>query len=103
MSEQETVSVKLVKLTSDQCLSYYGDMLSMDEWEKFDYMHDSGLFWLDEELWIVKEKKDFELSDFIDVSKKTDTELEFTASWYNGGCGFSEIVEEAFKKGALNA
>jgi hypothetical protein len=100
MSEQETVTAKLVKLTDSECLFYYGDMLSMDEDEKWEYRYENGLFWLDGNLWQVKEKKEYDYSDFVNVSKKTDTELEFTASWYNGGCSFTEIVEEAFKKGA---
>lgn len=99
MSEQETVSVKLVKLTFDQCAPYYVEMLSMDSYDKEEYCYDNGLFWLGGDLWEVKEKNDFEYSDFINVSKKTDTELEFTASWYNGGCSFGEVVEDAFKKG----
>ena len=101
MSEQETIAAKLVKLTDDQCLPFYGDMLSMDEDEKWDYRYENGLFWLDGNLWQLKDRQDYDYGDFIKVSRKTDTELEleFTASWYNGGASFGEIVEEAFKKG----
>lgn len=99
MSEQETVTAKLVKLTYEECLFYYGDMLGMDEDEKWDYRYENGLFWLGDYLWKLKDKVEVCDSDYIQVHKKTDTELEFTASWYNGGASFGEIVEEAFKKG----
>lgn len=99
MSEQETVTVKLFKLTDGQALAYYADMLSMDADEKWEYCYENGLFWLDGYLWMLKDKVEVCDSDYIQVHKKTDSELEFTASWYNGGASFGEIVEEAFKKG----
>ena len=96
MSEQETVSVRLVKLLQPDAEYHEESMKLMGDDEIYDYMYDNDLPVLDGDIWKVVYKKAYEYGDFIKVSKKTNTELEFTASWYNGGCSFSEVVESAF-------
>ena len=99
MSEQVTVSVKLKKLTTDQESKPRHDMALLDEYDIYDYLCDNDLCEIEGSLWAIKERKDFEPNDFIDVFLYTEDELHFSASYYNGGCSFDEVVEEAFAKG----
>lgn len=37
-------------------------------------------------------------SDIFEASRNKDGSVDFTVKYYNGGCGFSEAIESAFKE-----
>lgn len=43
-------------------------------------------------------KKDYEEEDIFLASKNNDGTISFTVKYYNGGCGFDEAIELAFKQ-----
>lgn len=101
MSEQETVSATVIKLHPSRASELEDHLASLeDDYDRDNYTYENSYYKLGGEWWELKHREDFEFSDFVKVSNFTDTELEFTASWYNGGCGFSEIVQYAFVQGS---
>lgn len=96
MSDQETVSVKLVKLHNN---SEHYDILAtlVDEYDKEDYLYENKLTLHKGDIWQIKERVDLDYSSFTHIYAATEDEIEFIASYYNGGCCLAEVVEDVLK------
>ena len=110
MSQQETIIGKLKllpKLKGEslgaQCKRICNEKLNVcdlgifnDSWQErlseFDFVIYNGY------LYEVIERKDYGVCDIFDISSNKDGTYNFSLSYYNGGCSFSEAIERAFKR-----
>lgn len=114
MSQQETVTGKLKLIPKlpnetleDQCKRICNDKGYFLE-EPYDLENYSYLEYLQDEfygkyvdykgdLYEVIQKKDLDDLSIFNISKNQDGTFDFTLSYYNGGCCFSEAIGYAFE------
>ena len=114
MSQQETVIGKLKLLEKidgetleEQCKRVYIERFEPDDetlelCDNFQqHLGDEG--WetfviYNGDLYEAIQKKELDTMDIFNISKNEDGTYDFTLSYYNGGCCFSEAIEVAFRR-----
>ncbi len=76
------------ELSEDEIYGPYQEMLSDEGYNDFVIYEDN--------LYEVISRKDMDGMDIFEISKAEDGTYDFTLSYYNGGCCFSEAIESAF-------
>lgn len=115
MSQQETIIGKLKLLEKlngetleDQCKRVYCERFNPDD-EALELCKDNFQQQLMDEGWETFviyngnlyeaiSKKDLNSCDMFNISKAEDGTYDFSLSYYNGGCCFSEAIERAFRR-----
>lgn len=95
-AEVESLNEKITNLFESKKI-----ILSDDEKEdlicsfyEYDF-YDSHVL-LEDKLYEIIEKDEL-MNDLFQMNANDNGELEFVVSYYNGGCGFSEAIEYAYK------
>jgi hypothetical protein len=78
------------ELSADEIYGTYKEMLSDEGYDKVVIYEDN--------LYEVISRKDMDGMDIFEISKAEDGTYDFTLSYYNGGCCFSEAIEYAFNR-----
>lgn len=112
MSQQETIIGKLKLLEKvngetleDQCKRVYCEKYETRENPMWDSWQEDIVYETDDKLVIcngniyeVIQRKDMDDMSIFEITKVDDGTYDFTLSYYNGGCGFSEAIERAFAR-----
>jgi hypothetical protein len=112
MSQQETITGKLKLIPKleggsleDQCKRVYNERFERlcclptgyESWEEIIYCRgDNSILVCNGNVYEVISKRKLDCLDLFQITKSNDGTYDFTLSYYNGGCSFSEAIEYAF-------
>lgn len=103
MSETEHYKGKLIKIDGLDGLSFSEaievlkekyEIEESDYYEEDNYLESENLIYINN-VFYEMQRKQYDAYDDIIEAKKIDNGYEFELRYYNGGCGFSEALEEA--------
>lgn len=77
-----------IKLEVNESYESYQEQIFDSLYEKYVVVNN--------EVYKVVEKKDFDDSDIFDIHDNGDGTYSYDVMYYNGGCCFEEAIEEAF-------
>lgn len=111
MSEQETLKGKIKRIfigTEDEMEEFARELCLGNNYEYPAFFYKNAIECLKDEgyrdyiitgteIYEVIETEDFSYDDIFEASKNPDGTISFVLSYYNGGCSFSEAIQEALE------